>query len=135
MKLKNRNRLLTKFGVAFLILAGVSALVLRNQNGTFHLAESEWRAQPSPRLVSVEPLPSVEGLECPWISASSNQGISLVSLQQAGEGPSGASDAAGRAPASRELDLAPVRTLEDEYATYSAVAVDPINSVIVADMP
>lgn len=67
------------------------------------------------RLVSIDPLPSADGAMCAWPGG----GV----LEAAAYAQSPAAAAA--------LDLAPVRVIEDNVATFSAVAVDPVRNEIV----
>ena len=75
-----------------------------------------------PQLVSVAPLPGMEGPLCQWVPASANARLAAVLQQERGSQPSTGS-AAG-SPNSVVRDQAPVRELRDTYPTYSAVAVD-----------
>jgi len=70
-----------------------------------------------PQLISVEPIPGMEGAMCEWIPASASGSMFEPFAQQS------------RATASdltRDgfTDRAPVRLIRDNYPTYSAVAVD-----------
>jgi hypothetical protein len=67
------------------------------------------------RLVSIEPLPATEGLECQWPPPLTG---TVVQAQ-------------AHVAASRALDPAPLRVIEDDAATFSAVAVDPVRDEIV----
>ena len=130
MKPGDGSRTFRKLAASFLILAAAGVFFVRHPIGAISGPNSALQLRRSPRLVSIRPLPSLDGLQCPWLPAGSGGGITLASLQQAIERPSGPSNPAGASLASRELDLEPVRTLEDEYATYSAVAVDPVRNEI-----
>lgn len=82
-----------------------------------------WRSPTgSPQLVSVEPLPSVEGKMCEWLPASSQERLIAAVLQERMAARSGAASAETRP--SEHLDRAPARIIHDTYATYSAIAVD-----------
>ena len=84
-----------------------------------------------PQLVSVEPLPAMEGQICEWAPASASTTL-RGSLQQ--EGASRTAPASGSTAGtqtSMEVERAPVRVIRDTYPTYSAVAVDPIRNEIV----
>lgn len=73
--------------------------------------DGAWGATPF-RLVSIEPLPSMDAFECAL--------------------PFGAvAYAQSRARASETLDPVPLRVIEDDAATFSAVAVDPVRNEIV----
>ncbi|MBI4463285.1 MAG: hypothetical protein HY647_01150, partial [Acidobacteria bacterium] len=75
----------------------------------------------SPQLVSIEPLPAMDGPMCEWVPASAGSGmmLSLASLQQGRTTP--ASDAQSSAPL--ETDISPVRVIRDNYPSYSAIVV------------
>ncbi|OFW36410.1 MAG: hypothetical protein A3J28_07110 [Acidobacteria bacterium RIFCSPLOWO2_12_FULL_60_22] len=84
-----------------------------------------------PQLVSVEPLPALEGQICEWAPASAGTTL-LGSLQQEGASrPPPASGSTAGTQTSREVERAPVRVIRDTFPTYSAVAVDPIRNEIV----
>ena len=72
-----------------------------------------------PQLVSVEPLPAMDGEMCEWVPAGAGapmaSALRLAALGQAQGGPS-----ASKVDADRE----PVRVIRDTYPTYSAVGVD-----------
>lgn len=129
-----------KFGVAGLLclVVAIAAWVLFAGQAK----RLEWNAASEaalrktsghPQLISVEPLPVMDGEMCQWVPASA--AISLraalrqerLAAMEAGSEP----DAAKRAEvASRK----PLRTIRDRYSAYSSVAVDPIrNEVVVID--
>ena len=84
-----------------------------------------------PQLVSVEPLPAMEGQICEWAPASAGTTL-LASLQQEGTTRTApASGSTAGTQTSREVERAPVRVIRDTFPTYSAVAVDPIRNEIV----
>lgn len=134
MKRLNLERALKKLVVAVAILAASAVWVLLS--GKTELSTGSSRSagsspsDGSARLVSVEPLPMMEAMICQWVPASAGSKLTAVSAQQ-GVWPGAAPESAPETPASRELDLAPLRVIEDEYATYSAVAVDPVRNEIV----
>jgi DNA-binding beta-propeller fold protein YncE len=68
------------------------------------------------RLVSIEPLPSVETMACAWPATGPTDAVAHT--QSPGQ-------------RSETLDQAPVRAIEDDRATFSAVAVDPVRNEIV----
>ena len=73
----------------------------------------------SPQLVSIEPLPPMDGAMCEWMPASASAGL-RASLE-----PQGTAQAASAgAKKSEDVDREPVRVIRDTYPTYSAVAVD-----------
>ncbi|MCZ6751432.1 MAG: hypothetical protein O7E51_06340, partial [Acidobacteria bacterium] len=81
-----------------------------------------------PQLISVEPLPEMEGAVCEWVPASAS--TSLVAALRP------AQTALETGPASREeaAKREPLRVIRDSYASFSSVAVDPVhNEVVVTD--
>jgi DNA-binding beta-propeller fold protein YncE len=68
------------------------------------------------RLVSIEPLPVMDGTECEWSPPGL---IGTVAYAQS------------RPPSSRVLDPKPIRAIQDDAPTFSAVAVDPVRDEIV----
>ena len=75
------------------------------------------------QLVASEPLPTMEGEMCQWVPASASTTL-VASLRQM---------SADREPArgSVDLDRSPVRVLKDAYPTFSAIAVEPENNMLV----
>ena len=128
------ERLLPKAGRAYLLLGLAAVLILWSGSGGYFGGDPRWdgwRGRDSARLVSIRPLPAIDGLECPWVPASSTAGGWIAAAAQQNAPPGrGAAETPAAAVTSREIDLAPVRVLEDEYATYSAVAVDPVRDEI-----
>ncbi len=101
------------FGSAVLIarrpnvpeLASASQAALRQRTG-------------QPQIVSSEPLPAVDGMQCLWTPASAMYTLAGSIPQRGGTGSGGGT------PAGIAIDRAPVRAIRDTYPTYSAVAVD-----------
>ncbi len=96
--------------------------------GSGHLAPSHGPAG-HPQLVSIDPLPAMEGEICEWLPASAS-GQSLAALvqgQSSGGAPAKPSDIANRP---EDVDREPVRVIRDTYPTYSAVAVDTNSSEV-----
>lgn len=75
------------------------------------------------RLVSVEPLPGVDGQMCQWAPASANTTLAAALAQERLTEPSEPAEGTERTEAA-EVDRAPVRVIRDTYPTYSAIAVD-----------
>ncbi|MCH7979173.1 MAG: hypothetical protein IH935_09385 [Acidobacteria bacterium] len=89
------------------------------------------RAAGYPQLISVEPLPAMDGATCEWMPASASSTL-VAALQQraAGSAPP-APDPASRAEVTAR---APLRVIKDPYSAFSSVAVDPIrNEVVLTD--
>jgi DNA-binding beta-propeller fold protein YncE len=108
--------------VVFGLLAGVAGLLVfsANRRSPFAL---ERRASGEARLMSVQRLPETDGEVCQFVPASFPQSRQPSRAAVPSE--------AARAEAGKRL---PIRTLRDNYAAYSAVAVDPTrNEVIMTD--
>ena len=84
-------------------------------------------ASGSPRLISVEPLPEMEGPMCQWVPASASMSLAAA-LQQERIAAGAVPDEAARLAASQRK---PERIIRDPYASYSSVAVDPIRNEVV----
>ena len=97
-------------------LSAASQAALRNPTGY-------------PQLVSVAPLPTMDGEMCQWMPASASTSL-LVALRQERLAAPGDEQSQGGDLSQRK----PVRMIRDPYAAYSAVAVDPIrNEVVLTD--
>lgn len=83
-----------------------------------------------PQLISVDPLPDMEGNMCEWVPASASARF-VRFLRQERSSASGAVLPAPDAGASLDADRAPARVIRDTYPTYSAVVVDPVRNEIV----
>src|SRR5262249_46691159 len=110
---------------------GILLLVLTICVGTRYEAR-QTKVLGSERLVSVEPLPPMDGVMCENLGSDSPQ---LMASLQAERLPQTRAVAAAPAPGNDRpgvtLNRQPVRTIHDPYATYSAVFVDPIRDEIV----
>jgi len=89
------------------------------------------------KLVSVEPLPEVEGEWCPpenaGIEPARDSEALIASLQQE-RPPARLASKSGSANPPDASKLKPIRVIRDPYAAFSAVAVDPTtNEVIMTD--
>ena len=136
------------------VLAVLGGMILFNRIGGEGQDNRLGSASEEARLVSITPLPEIDGAMCEWIPAHSTfaQGgpfgfaqdgerqsnreqsrtasaaVPLrVALQQE-RLASSLPDAARRAEVARRR---PLRTIRDPYAAYSAVAVDPANNEVV----
>lgn len=76
-----------------------------------------------PQLVSIEPLPAMEGPMCEWVPASASvRLVAALQREQLTARPmAGPADTPGT---TIEADRAPVRVIRDSYPTYSAIALD-----------
>ncbi len=76
-----------------------------------------------PQLISIEPLPAMDGEMCEWMPASiSSSVLASYRLSQRTAQGSEADEASQRDP---------LRVIRDPYAGYSAVAVDPVRGEVV----
>ncbi len=76
-----------------------------------------------PQLISVEPLPAMDGEMCEWMPAGASSSIlAAYRLPQRTAQGSDADDVSQRDP---------LRVIRDPYAGYSAVAVDPVRGEVV----
>ena len=117
--------IISLFGAAaWLLLSGDAAQVNWNAASGAALRRPVGEAQ----LVSVAPLPAMQGGEmCEWVPASAS-GALFASFPQQGGAPA-ASD--GGTPG---MNRAPVRVIRDTFATYSAIALDlNTNEVLLQD--
>ena len=94
--------------------------------------QPEWRAASQaalrkatgqPQLVSVEPLPMMDGDLCQWMPASANTTL-VAALRQESSTSSSRMPEQDEERIAIDTDRAPVRIIRDTYPTYSAVAVD-----------
>ena len=81
------------------------------------------------RLVSITPLPALDGEQCMWVPASASTNLLAALRQERRAVPDSAS-----VPGGDFSQRKPVRMIRDPYAAYSAVAVDPVhNEVVLTD--
>ncbi len=83
----------------------------------------------SPQLISVEPLPAMDGVMCEWVPASTGTTLLAAMRQErlsAGSGARTVAQNSGEETAPR----APLRVIRDPYSSYSAVAVDPVRGEV-----
>ena len=94
-------------------------------------SQAVWRTPTGyPQLVSVEPLPAMDGQMCEWVPASADATL-VATLRQDRMAARAAAGSSADESAAVTLDRAPARVIRDPYPTYSAVAVDPIRNEIV----
>ena len=115
--------------VSVLTALGVATFLMLSGGGMgAALAGAGLQSAGGPQLVSIEPLPSTNGMMCEWLPASAEGGTLYAALLQR----QGEQAAATASTATRDYsDLKPVRWIRDPYAAYSSVAVDPINNEVV----
>ncbi|MBI2816072.1 MAG: hypothetical protein HYX72_03945 [Acidobacteria bacterium] len=114
--------------LGFLVVGGGS-LVLTRIGGEVETVPVR-KPTSHPQLISIHPLPEMEGEMCEWVPVSGEASL-LAALQQPGAPRSAIPSDAARADAAKR---APIRTMRDSYSSYSAVAVDAVrNEVVMTD--
>ncbi|MBI2815410.1 MAG: beta-propeller fold lactonase family protein [Acidobacteria bacterium] len=114
-------------------LAVTAAIVILLSGGALQPADRSQAALRSLRptgeaqLVSIEPLPEMEGESCQWQPASSQQRLIAAVQEERAAARSTAADIKG----STSIDRPPVRMIRDPYPTYSAVVVDSVHNEII----
>ena len=118
---------------AILTSLGVGAGFLLSGGNDFE-ARSAFGLKPTgfPQLVSIEPLPAMDGEMCQWMPASAS-GSLRAALLQTGFQTGTPGRAASAADPSREevRRRPPLRTIKDPYSSFSAIAVDPVRDEVV----
>ncbi len=125
--------------VSLLLLAALLAVITGVVRSGGH-REASWRTHVvgPDRLISLEPLPAMDGDMCEWTPASANSSLisSFPQDQAAAKRSSSSADAPRPSEAARS-ELAkrkPVRVLQDPYSAFAGLAVDPVrNEVVMAD--
>ena len=86
--------------------------------------------QTGPRLISIQPLPEMQGPMCEWVPASASMTLAAALQQErlAAAAPGARPDEAVRLAASQRK---PERIIRDPYMAYSSVAVDHVNNEVV----
>jgi DNA-binding beta-propeller fold protein YncE len=115
-------------GLLFLVLSASATLIL--QSGTFRETQlrSAGKVGGEPRLISIQQLPLSEGEMCEWVPASFNPSAAVL-LQAAASSQS--TPAAATSTQAEVENRRPLRVIQDPYAGFSAVAVDPIRDEVV----
>ena len=127
MRFRSSLRLRTGGFVVAGLLAAASGVLFVGEVAEQEFSAASHAADRRPagyaQLVSSEPLPAMAGEMCQWIPASAGTTLAASLLQ----------DAAGAGSARRgvDLDRAPVRVLKDANPTFSAIAVEPENNMLV----
>ena len=118
---------------AILTLLGVGAGFLLSGGNDIE-ARSALGRKPTgfPQLVSVEPLPMMDGEMCQWMPASASGNL-RASLFQTGFQTGASGRAASAEDPNREevRRRPPLRTIKDPYASFSAIAVDPVRDEVI----
>jgi DNA-binding beta-propeller fold protein YncE len=113
-----------KIILAALLAAGAIGVLRTGQNAAPELAAVSGSARSLPRnssrLISVQPLPSMDGPLCRVEPASAQQSLIAALQQTALNAPADAS----KSRSSDVVDRPPERVIRDTYPTYSAIAMD-----------
>ena len=132
--MKQANRLQRKLAVVALlsVLTATAFWVLLSGTAAgpeFAAAAQtgERRATGYPQLVSVEPLPAMDGEMCEWMPASASANLVAALRQER----SSARAASGSAPDAVVIDRAPLRTIRDPNPAFSAIAIEPESGMLV----
>src|SRR5581483_330123 len=117
MKRKLRSRALP----ALLVLAGAAMLLVagsgpERESLTSASVLARRQASGGPQLVSVQPMPGLDGQMCEWVPASANMTLAAALQEHA--------TAAANPAGSNAIDRKPLRAIRDTYATYSAIALN-----------
>ena len=121
--------------VLIALLGTATQLVLSRERGAVQDGTRQTKVIGSERLVSIEPLPGMDGKMCPLpataaeslVAAASAPESLMAALQQQSR-PAGAA-AGDRRPV--ETDRAPLRTIRDPNPMFSAIAVEPESNMLV----
>ena len=117
--------------VLTVLLGSAARFVLSQERRVVQDETRQTKMIGSERLVSVEPLPAMEGQICELVPAQNPTQL-IASLQQPAPQTKGVAVANPRTGSLLNRD--PVRVIHDPYATYSAVVVDPVrNEIILQD--
>ena len=116
-----------------LVLVLTGMWVLPGYSSREAVRRSATRLDGQARLISSEPWPGMDGALCAWPPPSAGGAGSVAALSAPGSAVQAgtATEEARRAAVARRR---PLRTIQDRYALFSAVAVDPIrNEVAIMD--
>ena len=83
-----------------------------------------------PQLISVEPLPVMDGEMCQWVPASANTTL-VASLWQGQSTGSPTAQSSGQTRIPIDANRAPLRVIRDPNPAFSAVAVEPESGMLV----
>src|SRR5262245_29069075 len=115
-RIKKRNG----FSIVILLMALIAVSVL---SGSGRRTEAAQIPIPTltnqPRLVSMVPMPELEGPMCEWVPGGGS--FTLASLQQ--QTPRAASSTGETGRSAINAERSPLRVIHDSYPSYSAVAV------------
>ena len=122
--LSGKSSLISITGALFGIAAWVLTASLADSTGQLGAARRLGRPTGEPQLVSIEPLPVMDGDECVWTPASAQGRIELAALQSRDAGAAGTAngDSSKRAP---------LREIHDPYPSFSSIAVDAAHDEVV----
>ena len=130
-RLRNKTGGIVIFGLlvvaaAFLVFRGSGPSASSGQGSPVGAAPERLPAGQA-QLVSVQPLPAMDGEMCEYVPASAASSLALA-LQQARAAREVFPSDADKLSLSKRK---PIRVMRDPHAAYSAVAVDPTNNEVV----
>ena len=127
---RRKNRVLVIASMAGLIAAGVLLTAVKKRP-EFSADSQSFLRRPtgSPQLVSVEPIPEMEGDTCQWATASASATLSEALAQE--PAATARSVRAADAGTSVNSDRPPLRIISDPNPSFSAVAVEPKSNMLV----
>ena len=125
-------------GVAGTSVLAIAALIVGTSGIAPHNLNSEVASRipgGQAQLISVQPLPPVEGQMCEWVPVSfvASPWSALQQDSPATGGP-GQADAAARPNPAQQSEIQnrpPLRVIRDPYPAFSSVAVDPIRDEVI----
>ena len=141
MSFRPNRRFLRSNGNVIAMLIGLALIaawiILPNDGsraGTSALFRSaSLRHGAGPRLVSIQPLPAIEGAACEWMPASAPASAATgltAALRQAPAADRAAQASPNGARNAVDIERAPLRIIRDTYPTYSAIAVDTVSNEV-----
>jgi len=129
-----RSSRMVRLFVLLALLGTVTQLVLSRERGLVQDGTRQTKVIGSDRLVSVEPLPEMAGEACELVPVSREELLMAAMLQRqdARDARAAGGAASQNTVVTRDRSkLKPVRSIQDPYAAYSSVAVDPVNNEVV----
>ena len=118
--------------VLIALFAIATQLVLSQERRAIQNGTRQTTIVGNERLVSIEPLPAIDGQMCELVPAKGQE--TLIAALQPEPALQNRSAIAANTKGGNVVNREPVRTIHDPYATYSAVTVDPArNEIILQD--
>jgi len=122
-----QQRRVSVIGILAVLLTALAVVLLTQGPDE---SQSLWSRRPTgfPQLVSITPLPEVDGEMCQWVSVSATSSMGTVFPSQAVTGLGQETNLGNTA------NRPPLRVIHDPSPGYSSVAVDPVrNEVVMTD--